>query len=71
MLPMAIWQTVRGATWADVLVGDRVSLSTPGVDDLQIIGRVSRLTEDAAEFKDGMLIVPKADYAVVNVVRQS
>ncbi|MEU4386589.1 hypothetical protein [Promicromonospora sp. NPDC023805] len=68
---MAIWLTVPGATWADVRVGDRISLSTPGVDDLQIIGRVSRLTEDAAEFKDGMIIVPKADYAVTVVVRQS
>lgn len=71
MLPMAIWQSVHPASWADVRVGDRISLSTPGVDDLQVIGRVSRLTDDAAEFKDGMIIVPKADYAVVNVVRQS
>lgn len=67
---MTIWQTVQGASWDSVRVGDRISLSTPGTDDLQVIGRVSRLTDDAVEFKDGMVIVPKKDYAVVVIVRQ-
>ena len=65
-----IWQTVPNPSWDNVRVGDRISLSTPGTDDLQVIGRVSRLTADAVEFRDGMIIVPKADYAVVVIVRQ-
>jgi hypothetical protein len=67
---MTIWQTVHGASWDKVQVGDRISIATPGTDDLQVQGRVSRLTGDAVEFRDGMIIVPKADYAVVVIVRQ-
>lgn len=73
MLPMATtWQTVRGATWDDVSVGDRASISTrePDQEGLGIVGRVTRLTDEAAEFQDGMVIVPKADFRVDQVIRQ-
>lgn len=68
-----MWQTVGGATWDDVRVGDRISISTR--EDVQeglgITGNVTRLTDDAVELQDGIVIVPKADFRVDQVIRQS
>jgi hypothetical protein len=72
---MTTWYSVNGQSWDDVRVGDRISISHPGLppmgiaQELGISGNVTRLDETAVEL-NAVLVIPKEGYSVNLIVRQ-
>lgn len=72
---MTTWYSVNGASWDTVRVGDRISMTHPGVpprgmsQELSVTGNVTRLDESAVEL-NGVMIFPKDGFVVQLVIRQ-
>ena len=69
---MSVWTTHRDhgtATWAEVAVEDRISMSTRGAERTELSGTVVAVTQDTVTIKP-WIEIRKSDFEVDRIYRR-